>query len=368
MEVEKNIIEFPIFLTEEVRNRIYGLDTNKYNIKGKAKLILIYCILVSYRIPNKKEIVSMSMDRIGNQINSKRQYVSQCVDALIEEGILASNKEGTIGKSSTYSFPLEPKKGYSRMKFNDYNGKSPQDIKLIESLNNLTPGARALYCIMKHNEDTCVSLTSRGDIEKWLGASHRICLQYLKELEENNMIISEGKKRYFPQEFKYVMKDIEVKTNVNELVSSLQKENENLRKEIFELKNSSKDDNNNNEVKKLKRENSQLKAQLEKETSPGKVVCKGYTKKEAEIYIEELEEQVKILQDKVSKNSGFEDQKEYDDYLLLQQRFNSLNDINTSMAFELKLYNDKYGPIMRSNVEKTEVIETEEEDEEEFLY
>ena len=346
-------VGYPIYLADEVRNRFINLDLSKYDIKGKSILILIYCKLVSYRIAEKHEIVSVDMDRIASDVKSTRQYVGKCIDILIEEGFLASTKNGTVGSSSTYSFPLEPSKGYSRMKFNEYNNKKKEDIKLINGLNKLSPGAKALYCIMKNNSYFSI-LSARGG-GKYLGlSSHSTILKYLKELEDTGMIFSNGQERYFPQEFEYEIDDVKVDTSKNNDIEikklemllkdaedknkTLEDKNNKLNSEIRRLQNSSEAE----ELKELKREVTRLTSELEKERKPNKVICKNRTKKELEIYIDQLEETVNVLETERAQAKGFEDAGEYDLFERIKQRCDTLTRENQKLELELSKYKDDF--------------------------
>lgn len=203
--VKNKIIQYPIQLAEEVRNKIYSIDMGKYNVKGKARLILTYCVLVSYRMPGKVDIVSMDMSRIAEKVGTNIHYISKYIDILIKEGIISSQKEGVVGNASKYTFLLEPTKGYSTMKFNEYK-KSEEDQNLVNTLNQVSQGARALYCVMKNNNNNEVTILSTREGEKWLGVSHPMVMKYLKELENFGLIFSNEQNRYFPKEYEYITK------------------------------------------------------------------------------------------------------------------------------------------------------------------
>lgn len=335
-------VDFSIYLTDEVRTKLINLDSKNYNIK-KTTLILTYCKLVSYRT-DKHETVSIDMERVATDVGSTRQYVSNCVDVLIEEGILASVKNGTIGTSSVYGFPLEPNKGYSRMKFNDYR-KKEEDIRLVDNLNNLSSGAKALYCIMKGQKDFSILSARTG--EKYLGTSYVMVSKYLKELEESGMIFSDGQKRYFPQEFEYEIDNTKVdvsKENNKELkklemylkdakdkYQELKNKNEELNKEIRRLQNSSEAE----ELKELKKEIKRLTSELENERRSNKVICKNRTKKELEIYIDQLEERNKELEEERAQTKGFEDAGEYNLFESIKQRCYTLTQKNQELESKL---------------------------------
>lgn len=338
-------VEFPIYLTDEVRTKLINLDSKNYNIK-KTTLILTYCKIVSYRLP-KKGTVSIDMEKIANNIGSTRQYVSNCVDVLIEEGILASVKNGTIGASSVYGFPLEPNQGYSCMKFNDYK-KKEEDIKLVDSLNKLSPGAKALYCMMKNTKDFSILSTRSG--ENYLGVSCMMISRYLKELEESGMIFSDGQKRYFPQEFDYEIDDKKVDVSKENNIEvrklemylkdagnknkTLEDKIDKLNSEIRRLQNSPEAE----EIKKLKIEVSRLTSELENERRPNKVICKNRTKAELEIYIDQLEKKVDALEAERAQTKGFEDAGEYNTFERTKYANAMLTQKNKELEKELSKY------------------------------